>query len=138
MNTPSLATILLLVWAVGTILWIGIRLILHERFTWRYLFSVTWPVTLATLVVGALVWLVGKVILKDPRWDDPNGAAPEPECEVCGKKALFSFDELTRRAELAEKGESADPADDLKLFAPIVKNFVRQHRWDTKNEEPSR
>lgn len=126
---------ILLIELVGTILWIGLRVIFHEKWTWRYLFTFTWPITLAVLIIGALTWLVGKIIFRDPRWDDPNGGAEPPTCEVCGGKALLSFDDLTRRAELAEQGKSEDVMDDLKLFAPIVKDFVRKHRWEDAKKE---
>ncbi len=112
----------------GTVLLIIGRFAIGEKLTWRYAFSFIWPLFMLALGLGLLAKAIGG---KD--WDKPapvRGHEDDHLCPVCHKGALVPFDELDARAQLVIDGKSKDIAADCKLFAPIVQNFVRQHRWD--------
>jgi hypothetical protein len=112
----------------GTVLLIVGRCAVGEKLTWRYAFSFIWPLLLLALILG----LMGRAI-GGKNWDKPaprRGHEDDHLCPVCHKGALIPFDELDQRAQAVIDGKSPDIAADCKLFAPIVKNFVRQHRWD--------
>jgi hypothetical protein len=124
----TVAQWILLVEVSGTLVTIALRLVGREPVTWRYAFAVIWPLVLLIAAVSGVAWLVGRKFMGDEHWDKPAGRAEEA-CSVCGGE-LVAFDELERRARAAIDGKSDDVAADCRLFAPIVLDFVRKHRWD--------
>lgn len=127
---------ILLVEVAGTVVVIAARLVGRERVTWRFAFSFVWPLVVLIVAVELLAKLVGHKFMGDKDWYKPpprRGDDPDDDlCPVCKGHTLVPFDELEERANAVIDGKSEDLAADCRAFAPIVKHFVRKHRWDAE------